>query len=201
MNNQMNRMNPNPTKNENIIITGPRTRLSYVHLFEMRSFDGVDPAYSVCLIIPKDDVRTLKRVWNAIAAASEAGNYVLAGEDGVIPKRKELHLPTHDGDEERPGDPAYENAFYLNARCTDPPKLFDKDGIEITDRRKLYSGCYAKCKLRFFAYNHGPENRGIAVTLLGLRKAADGERLGAPACTAADFEADDVFPEEEDFLP
>ena len=188
-------------KSENIIITGPKTRLSYVHLFESRSFDGGDPAYSVCLIIPKDDMRTREKIRKAVEAAYNAGAWKLAGEDGEIPAMNGIHLPTHDGDRNRPGDPAYEDAFYINARCTDPPKLFDQGGSEITDRRKIYSGCYAKCKLRFFAYNHGPESRGIAVSLLGLRKAADGERLGVPACTAADFEADDVFPEEEDFLP
>ena len=45
----------NPMK----VITGPDTRWSYANVWEPKSINGGAPKYSVSLIIPKSDTRTL----------------------------------------------------------------------------------------------------------------------------------------------
>lgn len=47
----------NPMK----VITGPDTRWSYANVWEPKSINGGTPKYSVSLIIPKSDTKT---VWN-----------------------------------------------------------------------------------------------------------------------------------------
>ena len=48
----------NPTK----VITGPRTRWSYANVWDPKSINGGDPKYSVSLIIPKSDTRTIAKI-------------------------------------------------------------------------------------------------------------------------------------------
>lgn len=167
------------------VITGRRTRLSYVNLFEPRSFDGQKPMYSVSLIIPKEDNDTVEQIRSAIRAAYHNGAGRLRENSTEMPSLQEIHLPLNDGDKNRPTDPAYANAWYVNAKSMEKPRLFGQDGREITDHSDLYSGCYARCKITFYAYSKNG-NKGIACTLEGLRKSGDGDPLGS-ICTADDF--------------
>ena len=200
MNQKQKTNNTNPT----IVITGRGTRISYASLFEPKDFSGdEDPdsraVYSASLIISKADRTTLDRIHSAILAAYEAGSHKLCDPGEDAPPLETIYLPLNDGDRKRPEDPAYENAYYLNAKNQDQPRMFGIDGEAVTDRRAIYSGCYARCKIQFYCFHHG-ENKGIGVILLGLRKAADGEPLGAEVCTAEDFEIDEDDDDEEDFL-
>ncbi len=181
------------------IITGRRTRLSYAQLFEPKSFDGSKPMYSASLIIPKDDKRTLDLIRSAIQAAYEAGTYKLRGTGKSIPALEDINLPLNDGDKKRPNDPAYVNSYYINAKNQEQPKLFGLDGEEVMSRQDIYSGCYARCKIQFYCYNRNG-NKGIATSLLGLRKSADGKPLGGSICTADDFNLDEDYEDDDDFL-
>ena len=181
------------------VITGRRTRLSYAQLFEPKGFDGSKPVYSASLIIPKDDKRTLDLIRSAIKAAYDAGAYKLRGNSKNTPALEDINLPLNDGDKKRPNDPAYANSYYINAKNQDQPKLFGLDGEEVMSRSDLYSGCYARCKIQFYCYNRNG-NKGIAASLLGLRKSADGKPLGGSICTADDFDVDEEYDDEDDFL-
>ena len=55
----------NPTK----VITGPQTRWSYANVWNPKAINGGTPKYSVSLIIPKSDVRTVEKIKAAIKAA------------------------------------------------------------------------------------------------------------------------------------
>ena len=55
----------NPTK----VITGPNTRFSYANVWEAKSINGGAPKFSVSLIIPKSDTRTVEKIKAAIEAA------------------------------------------------------------------------------------------------------------------------------------
>jgi len=55
----------NPLK----VVTGPDTRWSYVNAWEPKSINGGTPKYSVSLIIPKSDTKTIQKVKAAIEAA------------------------------------------------------------------------------------------------------------------------------------
>ena len=48
------------------VITGPRTRWSYANVWEPKSINGSDPKYSVSLIIPKDDTKTIEKIKAAL---------------------------------------------------------------------------------------------------------------------------------------
>ena len=54
------------------IVTG-KVRFSYANVWEPQSVNGSEPKYSVSLIIPKNDKKTLEKVNNAIEAAEKEG--------------------------------------------------------------------------------------------------------------------------------
>lgn len=58
----------NPMK----VITGPDTRWSYANVWEPKSINGGTPKYSVSLIIPKSDTKTIAKIEAAIEAAYKA---------------------------------------------------------------------------------------------------------------------------------
>ena len=47
------------------VITG-KCRASFVHIFEPQSINGSDPKYSISLIIPKSDTKTITAIQAAI---------------------------------------------------------------------------------------------------------------------------------------
>ncbi len=55
----------NPMK----VITGVDTRWSYANVWEPKSINGGTPKYSVSLIIPKSDTKTIAKIQAAIEAA------------------------------------------------------------------------------------------------------------------------------------
>ena len=66
----------NPTK----VITGVNTRWSYVNAWEPKSINGGAPKYSVSLIIPKSDTKTLEKIRAAIQAAYERERQIRTGD-------------------------------------------------------------------------------------------------------------------------
>ena len=79
------------------IVTGPRTRFSYCHLWEPRSSYGNEPKYSMSCIIPKDDTKTVALINGAIEAAYREGEAKLKGK-GAMPPLSALRTPLRDGD-------------------------------------------------------------------------------------------------------
>ena len=59
----------NPMK----VITGPDTRWSYCNVHEPKSINGGTPKYSVSLIVPKTDTKTVAKIKAAIEAAYQEG--------------------------------------------------------------------------------------------------------------------------------
>ena len=59
----------NPCK----VITGVNTRWSYANVWEPKSINGGTPKYSVSLIIPKSDTKTVEKIRAAIKAADAEG--------------------------------------------------------------------------------------------------------------------------------
>ena len=71
----------NPMK----VITGPETRWSYANVWEPKSINGGTPKYSVSLIIPKSDTKTLTKIKAAIEAAYKEGEAKLKGNGKSVP--------------------------------------------------------------------------------------------------------------------
>ena len=97
MSNSTNRVN-NPMK----VITGPDTRWSYANVWEPKSINGGTPKYSVSLIIPKSDTKTVAKIKAAIEAAYQEGQAKLKGNGRSVPPLSAIKTPLRDGDVERP---------------------------------------------------------------------------------------------------
>lgn len=182
--------NVNPTK----VITGKDTRFSYLIVNEPKAINGGTPKYSVSLIIPKSDTKTIEKVKAAIQAAYEEGQSKLKGNGKSVPQLKALKTPLRDGDLERPDDEAYAGCYFINANSTAKPGVVDADCQTILDTSELYSGIYGRASINFYAFNTNG-NKGIACGLNNLQKIRDGEPLGGHSRAEDDF-AD----EEDDFL-
>ena len=184
----------NPCK----VITGKDTRLSYEHVWEPASINGGNPKYSVCAMIPKSDTVTVEKVRKAIEAAYHDGESKLKGNGKTVPPMTAIKLPLRDGDLERPDDPAFAGMWFVNANTDRAPGIVDLDCNPILDRNEVYSGCYCRISLTFYAFNSNG-NRGIACGLNNLQKVRDGEHLGGRMSAEVEFaglDADD----DEDFL-
>lgn len=190
MNNHTNKAT-NPLK----VITGPDTRWSFANVWEPKSIAGGTPKYSVSLIVPKSDTKTVAKVRSAIEAAYQEGAAKLKGNGKSVPPLASIRNPLRDGDIERPDDPAYANAYFINANATTAPGIVDTDRNPILSRSEVYSGVYGRASISFYAFNSNG-NKGIACGLNNLQKVRDGEPLGGKTSAESDFATE----EDEDFL-
>ena len=180
----------NPTK----VITGAKTRWSYANVWQAKSINGGTPKFSVSLIIPKSDTKTVTAVKNAIQAAYEEGQSKLKGNSKSVPALTAIKTPLRDGDAERPDDEAYKDCYFINANSATAPGIVDAARNPIIEHSEVYSGVYGRASINFYAFNSNG-NRGIACGLNNLQKISDGEPLGGK--TRAE---DDFADEDEDFL-
>ena len=163
----------NPMK----VISGPDTRWSYANVWDPKSINGGTPKYSVSLIIPKSDTKTIAKIEAAIETAYKEGVAKLKGNGKSVPALSVIKTPLRDGDMERPDDPAYANAYFVNANVTSAPGILDADRNPILTRSEVYSGVYGRASISFYAFNSSG-NKGIACGLNNLQKIRDGEPLG-----------------------
>lgn len=174
------------------VVTGT-VRLSYANVWTPRAAnEGSEPKYSASIIIPKADTATVDAIKKAVEVAIQEG---VGKFGGKIPPRTTLKLPLRDGDEERPDDEAYKNAYFLNATSKLAPGIVDKHVQPILDHSEVYSGVYARVSLNFYAFNTSG-NRGVACGLGNIQKIRDGEPLGGKTAPSADFSS---F-EDDDFM-
>ena len=146
------------------------------------------------MIIPKSDTKTINAIEKAIDAAIEEG---IAKFGGKKPNKAALKTPLRDGDVERE-DPAYADSVFLNANAneTNPPQIVDANLNKIIDRAEVYSGCYGRVSIDFYAFNTNG-NRGIAAGLGNIQKLADGEPLGGGTTAEQDFGSFDDLDDED----
>ncbi|MGJ0841557.1 DUF2815 family protein [Clostridium tertium] len=173
-------------------VTTGKVRLSYAHLFEPHAIEGNEPKYSVSVIIPKSDKETLQAIKEAVNEAKEQGK---AKWNGKVPAN--VKTPLRDGDVDREGDEAYAGCYFLNVNSKNKPGIVDINVQPILDLTEVYSGCYARLTLNFYAYNANG-NKGIAAGLGNVQKLADGEPLGGFTRAEDDFDA--IESAEDDFL-
>lgn len=173
------------------VITGKETRLSYFNGWEPKSINGGPEKYSVSLLIPKDDKETITAIEKAIDAAIEEG---IGKFGGKKPNKAAIKLPLRVGDIER-DDEAYKGHYFINANSMTAPQIVDKAVKPILDRSEVYSGCYARVSISFYAFNSNG-NKGIACGLGNIQKIRDGKPLGGRSNTSDDF----TSLEDDDFL-
>ncbi|HEM2695146.1 DUF2815 family protein [Streptococcus pluranimalium] len=177
--------------NNTKVITGVNTRLSYFNGWEPVSINGGTEKYSVSVLIPKDDKETLSKIEKAIDAAIEEG---IAKFGGKKPNKAAIKLPLRDGDIEKE-DEAYKGHYFINANSIKAPQIVDKQVQPILDQSEVYSGCYARVSLNFYAFNSNG-NKGVACGLGNIQKIKDGAPLGGRSSASDDF----TTLEDDDFL-
>ena len=191
MSNTVNKVNTGVKASPTKVVTGV-VRLSYANVWEPKSINGGTEKYSVSLIIPKSDKKTIADINAAVDSAIEEGRGKFGGK---IPNKAALKLPLRDGDIDRPDDEAYAGSYFINANSNSAPEIVDKALNPIMSRSEVYSGVYARVSVNFYAFNSNG-NRGIACGLGNIQKISDGEPLGGKTSAADDFTSD----ESEDFL-
>ena len=186
-----------PTK----VITGPDTRWSFANVWEPKSINGGTPKYSVSLIIPKSDTKTVAKIKAAIEDAYQEGQAKLKGNGRSVPPLAAIKAPLRDGDVERPDDPSYANAYSINANSATAPGIVDADCNPVLTRSEVYSGVYGRASINLYAFNSNG-NKGIACGLNNLQLIRAGEPLGGKASAESDFatKAEAATSSDDDFL-
>lgn len=174
------------------VVTGT-VRLSYANVWEPKSINGGAEKYSVSIIIPKSDKKTIAAINAAVDAAIEEG---LAKFGGKKPNKAAIKLPLRDGDTER-DDEAYADSYFVNANSQTPPQIVDQNVNPIMNRSEVYSGVYARVSLNFYAFNSNG-NKGVACGLGNIQKVRDGQPLGNRSTAEDDFSA--IEDAEDDYL-
>ncbi len=175
-------------------------RFSYAHVWEPNSINGdTDNAkYSVSILIPKTDKKTLAKVKDAIDLAINNGLASKFG--GKNPSGSpSFKYPLRDGDAERPDDPVYAGHMFVNASNKNAPHILKAvPGAQhqpIFDKTEFYSGCYGYAHVNFYAFNTSG-NKGVACSLQNLLKTRDGEPLGGGMSAENAFDGIEVEAED-----
>lgn len=181
------------------IITG-KVRFSYVNVFEPREDqNGGNPKYGITLLIPKSDTATLEKIKAAMAEARE--NFCKKNGANALPVKPNHTL--HDGDGVRdsgdPYGPECKGCYVITVSNKQKPVIVDNMRNLITDPGELYSGCYGRAAINFYAYSRNGK-KGISAGLLSIQKLHDGEALGGAIGSADDFDDDYNTGEADDFM-
>lgn len=178
-------MSFNKVISDTAVRLGP-VRFSYVYVFSpRRNADGTPGKYGVCVLFPKTDKETYKLFEDAYKNAANLGK---ANKwNGRIPSK--VQLPLHDGDEDKPDDPAFKGCWYFNCSSNNKPGVRVRDAgmvVEAMDDDDFYSGCYGAVTVNLFPYSSNG-NVGVGVGLNNVIKTEDGEKLSGGRSAEQDF--------------
>lgn len=174
-------------------ITTGRCRLSYVSVFEPKLMpDNKTKKFSVTLLIPKEDVRTLTKIEDAKEAAID--QFKAKNPAKRLPR--ELPFTLHDGDGLKDnGDeygPECRGCMVMTVTSAEsrPPVVVYSDKTPITEPSEIYSGCFGKAVINLFVYDTAGKI-GVTAGLNGVMKLSDGEPLAGGVITDADWDEDE----------
>lgn len=175
--------------------TTGKVRFSYLNIETPRAVnEGDTEKYGVCLLIPKSDKKTVAAIKKCIKEAYEGGASVYGGKLPKIWKN-----PLRNGDTEREDDPAFEGHYFINANSINKPGIVDKNIQDVLESDRIWSGCFGRASVNFYAYNK--KSKGVGCGLFNLQTFEYGDRLsGAFSDPEEDFGdgfVDDY--EEEEF--
>ena len=178
-------MSFNKMISDTCVRVGP-VRFSYANVFTPRNNeDGTPGKYGVCIVFPKSDKETYEVLHKAYQNAVALGK--VNKWNGKVPAK--VQFPLHDGDDERPDDPTFQNCWYFNANSKTKPGIRVREAgmvVEALDEGDFYSGCYGAATVNLYAYSNNG-NVGVAFGLNNVIKTEDGEHLGGARSADADF--------------
>lgn len=141
-------------------VTTGIVKLSCIHIFAPYAIDGIEgyePRYSTTVIIPKNNIETIKAINEAIEQAKK---------DSDI--KHILKTPLRDGDVERPENPLYKSCYFLNANSKNRPGVVDAAVQPILEPIEVNNGCYSRVSIDFYSYN-STGNKGVAAGLCNIQ--------------------------------
>ena len=167
--------------NSNQVVTG-EVRLSYVNLFEAKKFKETDAEgkYSVTILISKKDTKTIEAIHAGIKAAAEKGLQKCFG--GRMPVAITNTLRDGDTEVDEYGElkniknPELKECYYMRLATKYKPVVLDNNHQEIINPLTVYSGCYGRVSLTFFAYSVEGK-KGVSAVLNNVLITRDGEEL------------------------
>lgn len=165
--------------------------LSYPYLFTPQAQKKGEPKFTMNGIVPKTvDLSALEEgIEEAIKAKWGNKN----------PGR--LRMPIRDGSEYSDKEGYGDDVVFFSARNERRPFVVDKGRQDIDDKDEVYPGCKVLAVVRPFAYDN--ESKGVGLSLQGIIKIGEGDRLGGAPMTAddamsglsaTDFPDDDEIP-------
>jgi hypothetical protein len=160
-------------------VTTGRVRGSYVSIFKPRVNTLSNPPreeYSMTLLIPKTDVKTVSAIREKIKLA-------IAKKWGDKPPHG-LKLPLKDGDDPDlgKGDAAYKGMFFLRVSSREAPTILDAGRNPVMDAKAFVSGDYCFAAINAFAYETRNQqnvviSKGVSFGLNHVMIAGKGEPL------------------------
>ncbi len=158
-------------------MTTGKVRASFVNIFQPKApANGGEPKYSITLLIPKTDTATLNAIYAEIEKAKQEG--AQKAFKGAVPPM--CKTPLHDGDGFRPSGEAFgeecRGHMVITASAKLQPSVVGLDMQPVINPAEVYSGCYVRANINFFAYNTNG-NKGIGCGLNAVQKIEDGEPL------------------------
>ena len=168
------------------VVTG-EVRLSYCHLLEPQSsFEGQAPRYSVVLLIPKTDTKTVEALKAAQREALENGKS--SKFNGTIPKNWKNTMRDGDEDADLERNPEYSGHYFMNVSSKTRPGIVDANLNQVMDAGEVYSGVYARVSINAFPFNT-QGNKGVSFGLNNVQVLGKGEPLSGVTRAEDDFSA------------
>jgi hypothetical protein len=155
-------------------------RLSYPDIWEpSKGEDGYKSTYGATLLFPLG--ADLSLLNEAVAKAAHAK----FGKDW---QDQELKLPFRDQGVKKNKTGYVKGAKFFRATSEQQPGILGPDGKPLTNRSKLYPGCWAIATVRPFAFSN--KSNGVSFGLQNIAIIADDEPFGAVRADAAEEFAD-----------
>ena len=133
--------NANKTNNPMKVITGSDTRWSYANVWrgqEHQRRHSEVLRFTHCPQVRHQDRR--QNQGPLLRPLTKMANLSSRAPESPCLRWRQSRTPLRDGDSERPDDPAYTNAYFINANSATAPGIVDADRNPILTRSEVYSG-------------------------------------------------------------
>lgn len=170
-------------------------RAAFVQVWEPAdNLNSGKEKYSMCLIIRKEDEKTLDRINEAV---EELKKQYSAANGGKLPKNFKLPLRDADEDDEKSENPNFQGCYFMNVSSIHKPKIVNREIEVITNEEEFYSGCYCRVKLNGFTFEANG-NKGIAFGFSNVQKVRAGDHIGGGSTKPEDDFAEDIEDDDLD---